>query len=120
MLDASLLLLKCDTSETPAHSCDLLQFRRPSHLLRNDKLLLCRERSPAPAVFRPEAGVVITAEGLDRVAGLLDLGHRFGQTSPDSPAHILSTLFARFFQFAVKTLRFLLFLCSVDSCLPGF
>lgn len=64
-------------AESPADGGDLLQLRRPAHLLRDYELLFCRERiSPARAVLRSESGVVTAAKGLDRVVGLLYLGHR--------------------------------------------
>jgi hypothetical protein len=47
-------------------------------VLRNDKLLFCRERSPVPVVLRTEAGVRTSAKCLDRIIGLLNIGHRFG------------------------------------------
>jgi len=70
------------------------------------ELLSCRERnSPTRAALCSEAGVVTTAEGLDRAVGLLDLGHRFRQTSPHGPAYILPALFARLFQLAVESVN---------------
>src|SRR6266542_4996687 len=116
MFDARLLLLKRDAREAATDGGDLLQLRRPANLLSDDELFFCRERiSPAGAVLRPEAGVVSSAEGIDRVVGLLDLGHCFGQTSPHGPADLLPALLARLFHLAVHPIRLLLFLCGVGS-----
>src|SRR5688572_16466155 len=110
MLDAGLLLLKRDAREAPADGGDLLQFRRMAYLLGYNEFLFCRERiSPARAVLHSEVGIVTAAEGVYGVVGPADLSHRFGQTLPNSPAHILLPLFARLFQPVAQALCPLLF-----------